>query len=1810
MKRKVKLGKSPKAQKSTMVLPEVIFNYIEIPDKYVYPFVIKEKNGKERSIITYNKFGNYGPSLRVAHEKITDAFRNNFYIRNSHSFAYHENVRCLDALTSHLKSSLFIKLDIHHFFESITEEAFFNEYGEYFNEYWTNAIKGLFYKGSLSIGFVSSPIISDFYMKKFDNAIEKYLKDYPELHYSRYSDDILLSSELDDENTLNQLFDFVKKQLKLYRLEINDKKTRKIKLDYETHNSISYLGLNISKSDSVNNKVTISKRYILFLLFLIAKQKGYKDHCYPLDNEIKSRVAYLAYNSPISYQRFQKKHTNIYGEPYRFTPKVLENRSVARVSDEIENFDEYSKLFKINIHKKIAGPSKYGFVMNDAIEIEQYIGAETEVVEIPYFVDSIGPKAFANSHKIKKVVLNKKLKNIDKDAFYGSSIEEINLPEALRVIDEGAFRSCNKLKSIVIPAKVKVIGASAFSFCFSLSDIKLSEGIETIGEKAFENCTKISEITLPESLKHISSNAFSGCSLLSNINLKSSKIETIESSAFDDCVLLKEAILPNTLLRIGPSAFNNCCSLKHVYVPASALEVSSKSFTNCPRLSSLEVSPDNKVYEHRDNNDSLVTISGKELLFTIKNTIDSDIKSLTSGLFMNSTIKSIEIPEGVETIKDSVFEGAYLLKKVTLPKNLKSLGAFAFAKCNSLEEITIPDGIVNIPNYLFQSCPRLRKVHMSNNVKSIGISAFENDGQLEICLPESLTEIKANAFKNCLNNKELFIPEKVKRIGKNAFLGLSKVLESIKVNPLNTTYSSGDDSNVIYEFKKAMVILGCKNSVIEQGIRVINKYAFAYCDGLTKISMPDTVKSIEMGAFIDCKNLKDVDLNIVSTIEDYAFEGNASLRQINLPNSITYIGNRAFYNSGLKVLKLPNSLTDFGSYVFDNCFDLEELYFPATFKFNSIYQYSNCPNIRRIEIDPKNPTYSSGESLNAVVSYNSNGDGFLKRGCSTTIIDSSINVIQQGAFAGDLLLESIVIPRSVREISSSAFKGCHNLKKVVINASIDAISNSVFEDCVNLKEVIINSPNVLAIESGAFKNCGKLKEITLPNYLRSIGRSAFERTSLTTITLPFTLEKIGFFVFGNCKNLKKVVLPANDVLEIENDAFFGCESLTQINLDRVKSISTSQTFRATNIEKFALSKNAKFANESTTKLFKDCPNLKEVIIPEGIKVIGPKTFMNDEKLVKVIIPEGVEKLSTNCFANCKSLESITLPDSIKMIGDCAFLGCTNLKSINFPANLKQIGSAAFKGCPNLVLPSFPDKLEYIGLCAFEGNMTIKDVYLPASIGSLASTAFVNTSIEHIKVDPNNRAFKDEDADVVVYFDKNKGKSVLFGCKNSKIPDDVQYIDSYAFYKMLDIKHISLPSRLEEIGSSAFEECSNLEELICPDNLKRIGESAFRGCVNMKKVTFNNRLLAVNDDAFSFVSVDELKLPASLVNIVTLPEYNKITIDPNNVRYEAVGTTGIYDKLTKTLLCINEDIDIPLGCRTINYGCFNGVPLKKVFVPEGVITINTSFDGCGVIEELHLPSTVSSVSFDYRTFIKKIYVDENNPFFTTNDEHTALLNIFKTELIYLCEEGLIPEGVKSIRGSFVREGTKQIHIPSTLTMIPTVIDYKFDGKVKVAKDNPFFEERDNTVVRIEKNELCLFPVSAKIPESVTRLRRNAFGKGLKSIYIPKNVQFMELNCFEYATDLASIVVDKDNPIFDSRDNCNAVIVTEKNVVIAKCKNTKVPDGVNPGKYVKVKDKPIVFLEDIVFGTIKHLTKDYFGTISLDDSTSFGGEDYAF
>ncbi len=1716
----------------------LVNDYLLNPDRFVYPFVIKEKNGKERTIITYNKSGKNGALLRRAHEEITKDFSINFAERNTHSFAYHKNVRCYDALQSHLKSNIFIKLDIHHFFESITEELFFSIYGDYFNKDWRDKIKLLFYKGSLSIGFVSSPVISDFFMKKFDKDVETYLLNHPELHYSRYSDDILLSSELDDDTSLNSLFEFVKQELALFKLEINDKKTRRITLDYSKHNSISYLGLNISKSDDINNKITISKRYILFLLFLIEKQRGYTDHCYPLENEIKSRVAYLAYNSPISYQRFQKKHVNKYGVPYMFTPKELDNRSVSNVVNEIPDFDKFSKLFKINIHKKVA--NNEGFSVNDAIEIEEYIGSDNEVIEIPYFVDSIGDNAFKNSgRKITKIVLNEKLKSIGKNAFSGlTNLQEINLPNSLRYIGDGAFSRCSSLEKIVIPEKIKTIRTSLFEYCYGLKEVVFAEGLETISDCAFLH-TAIDKITLPNSLKEIKSGAFSGCEKLKDINLANSNIELIDSCAFSGCVLLEEVVLPNTLLTLGKEAFSSCSSLKRANIPASVLEIGVLPFAGCPLLQSIDVDKDNKIYLHRDDNSSIVDHNGY-LLFTLKDTIDNDIKHIGYCVFANSFVKKIVVPEGVVRIDTEAFKNCLLLKNVSLPNSLEGLGIGVFSSCVSLEEITLPEKVRVISSRLFSDCINLKNVKMSEDVYSIEDNAFFGCTQLNINLPKNLQVIGKYAFANCLGSKDLYIPAKVKQIKRDAFKGLNKVLESIRVDEYNTTFAS-DDTNTIYNVKKGILLFGCKNSKIAQGIRAINKYAFAYCAELKHIDIPNTVQKIGNSAFIGCKGLTRIDLNAVNKIEASAFSKCINLEEVVLPNSLTVIGDKAFANTGLKKLTLPESIVSFGKETFSNCSSLEEINLPSTFTEADLANnvFGGCNYLKHISVNPNSQSFDTSVSCDALISK----IGELLLASSSTKIPCTVKKIATKAFAGNALLENIEIPSSVEFIAASSFEKCTSLRSVKFLNKLSFIPARIFYGCTNLEEVELPS-SITAISGCAFSNCTNLKTIKLPESLQKIESNAFSDSGIENIVLPSNLDSIGMAAFSGCKSLQNIVLP---------------DSLNELN---------AYAFRSTSIKSINIPEKI---NTINVGCFYECDKLEKIDL-SGIKNIRDSAFYNCNNLKEVILNDEAELNGHNIFDGCTSLVSIHLPNNLKVIPIGSFQNCTSLKKINFPDTLEIINSHAFNNCPLLEVPNFPDSLTDIGEYAFKDNKNIHNIHLPKLIKAISNGSFFGCDIESITIDKDNDFYSDMESNIITYLDENDESHLLLGCKNSIIPDGINIIDRCAFVNAGKLKNFRLPDSLIRIDSHAFYGVDlGVNEIVFPASLKEVQETVFGEFNNVPNIKFNDGLEKVKFN--NFKGVKTIYIPASLLSFAGNFDDDVIfNVNDDNPLFSSID--GKILRMDKRIIYTHEDARLPLPreCVSIASSCYNNRTFDEVNIPEGVVSLS-GFNNCQ-INELHLPKSLKIISsFAEGSVIKKIVVAKGNPYLCTDEKGLNLLDITRRDLYY-CNDGNVPEGVTSIGNSAINHiGIDRLVVPSTYQG-----NFGFNPhlykEVIVDKDHPYYFSKDNAVINKYNATLVYINNPAIIPEGVKKISSNVInhiGEPYSLLSIPKSVQYIERSRLSGVVVADSITVDKDNPVFDSRDNCNAVIVTAKNLMIIDSTHTVVPQNVIVSSAIKNRNK---------------------------------------
>ena len=186
--------------------------------------------------------------------------------------------------------------------------------------------------------------------------------------------------------------------------------------------------------------------------------------------------------------------------------------------------------------------------------------------------------------------------------------------------------------------------------------------------------------------------------------------------------------------------------------------------------------------------------------------------------------------------------------------------------------LIIPDGVTSIGNGAFNGCKHLTSVIIPDSVKSIGDYAFSNCFSLaSITIPASVTQISNTAFYFCYK------------------------LTNISIDKNNLVYDSRNDCNAIIETATNTLILGCKNTIIPNGITSIGREAFFYCAGLTSISIPDSVKSICDRAFESCFNLTYIEIpDSVTSIGDYAFSWCLSLTNINISNNVINIGRNTF----------------------------------------------------------------------------------------------------------------------------------------------------------------------------------------------------------------------------------------------------------------------------------------------------------------------------------------------------------------------------------------------------------------------------------------------------------------------------------------------------------------------------------------------------------------------------------------------------------------------------------------------------------------------------------------------------------------------------------------------------------------------------------------------------------------------------------------------------------------------------------------------------------------------------------------------------
>ena len=439
-------------------------------------------------------------------------------------------------------------------------------------------------------------------------------------------------------------------------------------------------------------------------------------------------------------------------------------------------------------------------------------------------------------------------------------------------------------------------------------------------------------------------------------------------------------------------------------------------------------------------------------------------------------------------------------------------------------------------------------------------------------------------------------------------------------------------------------------------------------------------------------------------------------------------------------------------------------------------------------------------------------------------------------------------------------------------------------------------------------------------------------------------------------------------------------------------------------------------------------NLKDVL--GKIEIPSDGTF---------IVPPTVTEIEVNAFQGCSKLKAIEIPNSVKVIEENAFNGCISLTSIEIPDSVTEIKEGAFYKCNSLM-----------------------SIYIPDSVTNIEAGAFGGChDLTLIKVSVNNPKYK-SDGNCCLLKD---GSKLIFGCKESTIPDGVTEIGESAFEDCRELMSVKIPASVKVIGIYAFAECPSLTSLeilggvekiedyafyMCslnaitlPDSVKEIGENAFDSCQE-ESVVIPNGVKRIGGNAFCRnQALKSIKIPESVEEIREMAfsscnALETIAISKNNRYYTSANKCCLsYDG--KRLIFGCNKSTIPDGVTEICGGAFYGCDkIESIEFPESVTEIGEeAFYGCSGLTSVEIPANVTKIgemAFSRCDALDMITVSKGNTNYKSVN-NCCLFNDGK-RLLFGCNNSTIPDGVTEIcRYAFYDcDKIESIEFPESVTVI--------------------------------------------------------------------------------------------------------------------------------------------------------------------------------
>lgn len=872
------------------------------------------------------------------------------------------------------------------------------------------------------------------------------------------------------------------------------------------------------------------------------------------------------------------------------------------------------------------------------------------------------------------------------------------------------------------------------------------------------------------------------------------------------------------------------------------------------------------------NRDINTNITMKEL---INYTGDIDLSSVggqittIEGLGYARSAKNIDLStvSQVTTISKNEFDGCKGLETITLPATIKTIEDFAFRGCEKLKTITLPQGLTSIGQAAFSSC-----------------SVLDN-----ITLPDGIAIIGDDAFKACTTLSAIAFPNGTVKLGSGIFEGC---------RGLKTVTFADDKTNNF-----TIIPNSCFKST-----------------SIENIVLPDTVTTIEDGAFQLTTGLKNVDFSNctkLTKISQYAFAG-SSVQTIKLPSSLMEIETLAFNSSNLRSIVIPDQVGEISKGVFLGCTNLTTVSIPQNTKVIKDEAFSKCYALNDITI--RNAKQSILESIGNEVfqyCYSLRDTKFLKDLPNLKSIGDYAFCFKDPSkvkVTDTLTLDKVLGMEKTEDVYGREYFA-YGLKEVILPDSLMQLGAEVFYQCPDLS-VVTFGKNLQTIPEKTFYQCGSLQELVLPENLVRIGDSAFAYCSkLKDTVFPEKLTTIGAEAFANCGTAS------------------GYGNEVRYNIKYVKPENIYETKPTTNepeeIDECITLQEDENGNQYFKSLFINKNDQKEEITQQEIesgdyvtvKILGRKKYVE---------PDKISKRSETGLTDYRSY---TMSEDGTKVLSCEHIYMDS----NAPRNVYKEGDTT------IYIRGGNTGNQFQGTDVSWG---LEYVNLPDSVTEIGDGAFMDCyNLEHVKLSDNLKTIPNN----------------LFAISNGELLQKKRWSDGEDFqYQYEGLVSVTLPSKLETIGEGAFKNCYNFNlvngEL--PGSLTKISDSAFENCRSLTKVQFPSKLVSIGNNAFKQCCDFSYVLDSN----------GNLVKDQENIK---------SDEGLKTV-----SFDIATALEEIGEGAFYGTPVTSITLPEKVKILNaylfqkcsylTSvicsdntnaikakvFSGCSSLASVHIPATTT------------------------------------------------------------------------------------------------------------------------------------------------------------------------------------------------------------------------------------------------------------